>query len=103
MNIINVKCFIIVSTSLIDFLFMYPNYSPYQPGQQTSGNPNNKPPSSNHAYQPPSFNQGFLSPQGSMNNKNVYASTIQTSTSTTNLKNGFGLGMLEAMGRLIKE
>lgn len=82
---------------------MYPNYSPYQPGQQTSGNPNNKPPSSNHAYQPPSFNQGFLSPQGSMNNKNVYASTIQTSTSTTNLKNGFGLGMLEAMGRLIKE
>lgn len=72
---------------------MYPNYSPYQPGQP-SGNPHNKPPSSNQSYQPPSFNQGFLSPQGLANNKNVYASTIQASTSSSNLKGGFGLGKL---------
>jgi hypothetical protein len=92
---------------------------PYQPNQfgQNNNNPNNNNPNPNNNFKPqnnpypftqPQFaNQGFLSPQGGSfaPNRNVYASTIQASTSSNNLSRpaGMGLGKLESMGRVIKE
>lgn len=93
---------------------MYPyqnnQYAPnnQQPNPNINQNSNNllRPP--NNPYVPPQFiNQGYLSPQGGSFNANrgVYASTIQASTSSSNLSKpgGFGLGKLEAMGRVVKE
>ena len=72
-----------------------------------SNQPQNHTPSYNPYSQPQYAHQGFLSPQGGSAalNRNMYASTIQTSTSSSGLSKpgGFGLGKLESMGRTIKE
>ena len=71
-------------------------------------NPNPNRPSQNfNSLQAPQFsNQPFMSPQGSAftANRNVYASTIHASTSSSNISRpSFGLGKLESMGRTIKD
>lgn len=76
---------------------MYPYNQPNQPNnnQNNQLNSNTRPQGSNPFLQPQYANQGFLSPQGAMGNRNVYASTIQASTSSSNLKGaGFGLSRL---------
>lgn len=89
---------------------MYPyQNNQYNPNTNTNNNTNLPRPQQNpNPFSQPQFaNQGFLSPQaGSFNaNRGVYASTIQASTSSSNLSKpgGFGLGKLESMGRVIKE
>lgn len=81
---------------------------PYQPNQyqpqSLNPNPNTnnnflKPQNNSIPFSQPQFaQQGFLSPQGAgfNGNRNVYASTIQASTSSSNLSRpgGFGLGKL---------
>lgn len=90
---------------------MYPNYSNPQ-NSQPINNPNNnlgKSPQSFAAYihQPQLNSQPFQSPQvQSLNaNRNVYASTIQPSTSSSfSSKQGIsGFSKLQSMGRVIKE
>jgi len=69
----------------------------FQPGQAPNNNPNRPSQSGSPFLQPQYQNQGFMSPQGNSfgSNRGVYASTIQTSTSSSNLsKGGFGLGKL---------
>ena len=89
---------------------MYPSGQNSHPIQSNgvSSNPNpTRPPQNFNSLQVPQFsNQPFLSPQGSTfnANRNVYASTIHTSTSSSNLSRpSFGLGKLESMGRTIKD
>jgi hypothetical protein len=89
---------------------MYPSGQNSHPlhGNGVGSNQNPNRPSQNfNSLQAPQFsNQPFLSPQGSAftANKNVYASTIHTSTSSSNLSRpSFGLGKLESMGRAIKD
>lgn len=93
---------------------MYP-FQPNQYGQSTPNNQQNNVPTNNPKPHPNSYPfiqqqfvpQGFSNPQVATfaQNRNVYASTIQTSTSSNNLNRpaGMGLGKLESMGRVIKE
>jgi hypothetical protein len=89
---------------------MHP-YQPNNPNQPNNynNNPNNnfiKPQSNPNSYpqQPQFTNQGFMSSQSGFNpNRNVYASTIHASTSSSNLSRPGGFGKLESMGRMIKE
>jgi hypothetical protein len=64
------------------------------PNTNTSKSPQSYNPFSHHLHS----NQGFLSPQGGSfsSKQSVYASTIQPSTSSSNLtgQGGFGLGKL---------
>lgn len=89
---------------------MYPSGQSSHPlqGIVVGSNQNNNRSSHNfNSLQAPQFsNQTLLSPQGSAfnANKNVYASTIHASTSSSNLSRpSFGQGKLESMGRTIKD
>ncbi len=88
---------------------MYPSGQGTYPtqGNGLGSNLNPKPPQNFNSLQAPQFsNQGFSSTQNPAfsANRNVYASTIHASTSSSNLsKPSFGLGKLESMGRTIKD
>lgn len=91
-----ITAFYIINSNRI----MYPNYIKPQGNQpnNTNNNQAKSPQTFAPFIQPPQFiNQPFLSPQGqSFNpNRNVYASTIQPSTSSSSHKEAFsGLSKL---------
>jgi hypothetical protein len=85
----------------------HPNH-PFTTAHSSNSNYSNAPKTNTHTFSQPQFaNHPFLSPQANQfpNNRNVYASTIQVSTSSNALNRpaAMGLGKLESMGRAIKE